>query len=65
MLTGFDLIVVVFWGFNRYEDEINKRTFAENDFVIIKKVSEDYLGFREDRIVLYFIVFREVVKMLL
>lgn len=34
------LTTVVFWGLNRYEDEINKRTSAENDFVTIKKVSE-------------------------
>ena len=25
--------------FNRYEDEINKRTAAENEFVVLKKVS--------------------------
>lgn len=24
---------------NRYEDEINKRTAAENEFVVLKKVS--------------------------
>lgn len=27
-------------GPNRYEDEINKRTAAENDFVTLKKVSK-------------------------
>lgn len=25
---------------NRYEDEINRRTGAENEFVVLKKVSE-------------------------
>lgn len=25
----------------RYEDEINKRTAAENDFVVLKKVSQE------------------------
>lgn len=27
----------------RYEDEINKRTAAENEFVVLKKVSQDQL----------------------
>lgn len=28
----------------RYEDEINKRTAAENDFVVLKKVSQALFG---------------------
>jgi hypothetical protein len=60
--TGSDLTAVVFWGLNRYEDEINKRTSAENDFVTIKKVSEDYPGLREDRTVPHLTVSREVAK---
>lgn len=32
---------LIMWNISRYEDEINKRTEAENDFVLIKKVSAD------------------------
>lgn len=30
--------MILFFFFFRYEDEINKRTECENDFVLIKKV---------------------------
>ena len=33
-------LTAVFPGPHRYEDEINKRTAAENDFVTLKKVSQ-------------------------
>lgn len=33
-------LTAVSLGTNRYEDEVNKRTAAENDFVTLKKVSE-------------------------
>lgn len=32
----------------RYEEEINKRTAAENDFVVLKKVSQE--GWQEELI---------------
>lgn len=33
-------LTAVSLGTNRYEDEVNKRTAAENEFVTLKKVSE-------------------------
>lgn len=33
------MVMTIIIPFNRYEDEINKRTACENDFVVLKKVS--------------------------
>lgn len=33
-------LTAVSLGTNRYEDEVNKRTAAENEFVTLKKVNE-------------------------
>lgn len=32
------------WPSHRYEEEINRRTAAENEFVLLKKVSGRYLA---------------------
>lgn len=36
-------LTAVSLGTNRYEDEVNKRTAAENEFVTLKKVNERML----------------------
>ena len=36
-------LTAVSLGTNRYEDEVNKRTAAENKFVTLKKVNERML----------------------
>lgn len=36
--------------FNRYEDEINKRAAAENEFVLLKKVQTLFLLIKRDMV---------------